>query len=397
MFIKNKKIDLVILAGGIGSRIKKHLDGKPKPMLKINNKYFLSYVINNLSKYNFNKIIILTRYKSNIIHKKFHRKNFNFINVECINEKKKMGTGGALHLIKKKVNDFVLVNGDSIFDINIVNFTKKIKKNCLGALALKKNLNQKSSKLNKLNLKNNYVYQSKKGKYMNGGVYFFKKKFLDYIPNKECSLESDILPELINKKKISGAVFNDFFIDIGSKTFLKKAPKMLLKKFSKKAVFLDRDGVINYDKGHVHKLKDFKFKKGVLKGLKFLIKKNYYIFIVTNQAGIAKGMYTENDFIKFHRQIKTKLQKLNIFFDDVQYSPFHPKATIKIYKRNSLMRKPGNKMIQNIKFNWDLNSKKSFMIGDKVTDMMAARSSRIKFFYPAPNFYEQIKSLINNC
>ena len=144
MFINNKKIDLVILAGGIGSRIKKHLGGKPKPMLKFNSKYFLNYLINNLGKYNFNKIIILTRYKSDIIYNKFHKKNFNFINIECINEKKKMGTGGALHLIKKKVNDFVLVNGDSIFDINIVNFIKKRKKDSLGVLALKKNFGQKT-------------------------------------------------------------------------------------------------------------------------------------------------------------------------------------------------------------------------------------------------------------
>ena len=394
MFIKNKKIDLVILAGGIGSRIKKHLDGKPKPMLKFNNKYFLSYIINNLSKYNFNKIIILTRYKSNIIHKKFHKKNFNFINVECINEKKKMGTGGALHLIKKKVNDFVLVNGDSIFDINIVNFTKKIKKNCLGVLALKKNLDQKSSKLNKLNLKNNYIYQSKKGKYMNGGVYFFKKKFLDYIPNKECSLESDILPELINKKKINGAIFNDFFIDIGSKTFLKKAPKLLLEKFSKKAVFLDRDGVINHDYKYVHSIKKFKFRKGVIKGLSLLSKKNYFIFIVTNQAGIGKKIFSIGAFKKLHIELKKKFTKNNIFINEVEYSPFHKDAKILKYKKISNFRKPGNLMIKLLFKNWDIQKKKSFMIGDKKSDLLAAKKSNLKFYYADNDFYKQIKSII---
>jgi D,D-heptose 1,7-bisphosphate phosphatase len=394
LFIKNKKIDLVILAGGIGSRIKKHLDGKPKPMLKFNNKYFLSYIINNLSKYNFNKIIILTRYKSNIIHKKFHKKNFNFINVECINEKKKMGTGGALHLIKKKVNDFVLVNGDSIFDINIVNFTKKIKKNCLGVLALKKNLDQKSSKLNKLNLKNNYIYQSKKGKYMNGGVYFFKKKFLDYIPNKECSLESDILPELISKKKINGAIFNDFFIDIGSKTFLKKAPKLLLEKFSKKAVFLDRDGVINHDYKYVHSIKKFKFRKGVIKGLSLLSKKNYFIFIVTNQAGIGKKIFSLDSFKKLHIELKKIFSKKNVFINEVEYSPFHKDAKILKYKKISNFRKPGNLMIKSLFKNWDIQKKKSFMIGDKKSDFLAAKKSNLKFYYAENDFYKQIKSII---
>ena len=79
-----RKLDLVILAGGVGSRIKKHLFGRPKPMLEFNNKNFLNYVINNFSKYNFNKIFIITRYKSHIIHKKFHNKEFNFTNIECI-------------------------------------------------------------------------------------------------------------------------------------------------------------------------------------------------------------------------------------------------------------------------------------------------------------------------
>ena len=86
--LKKNKIDLVILAGGVGSRIKKYLRGKPKPMVKLNNKYFLNYIINNVSKYNFNKIIILTRFRHKIIHQKFNNKNFNFIKVECIKEKK---------------------------------------------------------------------------------------------------------------------------------------------------------------------------------------------------------------------------------------------------------------------------------------------------------------------
>jgi len=177
LFKSKHKIDLVILAGGIGSRIKKYLKGSPKPMLKFNNKHFLNYIINNLSKFNFNKIIILTRYKKNIIHKKFHNKNFNFINVECISEKKKMGTGGALNLIKGKVNDFILVNGDTIFDIDLTNLTKNIKNNCLGVLALKRNFNQESKKLNNLSLKNNFINYDLNGKFMNGGVYFFKKNF----------------------------------------------------------------------------------------------------------------------------------------------------------------------------------------------------------------------------
>ncbi len=394
MFKSKHKIDLVILAGGIGSRIKKYLKGSPKPMLKFNNKHFLNYIINNLSKFNFNKIIILTRYKKNIIHKKFHNKNFNFINVECISEKKKMGTGGALNLIKGKVNDFILVNGDTIFDIDLTNLTKNIKNNCLGVLALKRNFNQESKKLNNLSLKNNFINYDLNGKFMNGGVYFFKKKFLKFIPKGESSLENDILPKLILKKKISGKIYDNFFIDIGSKNFLKNVAKLLLKKYYKKAAFLDRDGVINHDFGYVHSIKNFKFKNGVLTGLKLLTKKNFYIFIITNQAGIGKKIFSINQFKKLHLILKKKLIEKKIFINDVKFSPYHKQAKLIKFKRDSKFRKPGNLMIESIFKSWDIKREKSFMIGDKKSDYLAAKKSKLKFFYAEKNFFKQIKSII---
>ena len=141
-------------------------------------------------------------------------------------------------------------------------------------------------------------------------------------------------------------------------------------------------------------LKNFKFRPGVLKGLKYLIKKNYYIFIVTNQAGIAKKKFTEKDFFNLHIKIKEKLSKQNIYFDDVQYSPFHPNAKIKKYKKNSSTRKPGNKLIENIKLNWDIDLKKSFMIGDKETDKLSAYKSKLYFQYAQFDFLKQAKSII---
>ena len=108
---------------------------------------------------------------------------------------------------------------------------------------------------------------------MNGGIYFFKSKIFKYVLKKKMSLERDILPKLIKRKKIEGKFFHDFFLDIGSKLFLSKAPTLLKNEFTKKAIFLDRDGVINYDYGHVHKLNSFRFREGVIDGLKYLTKK----------------------------------------------------------------------------------------------------------------------------
>ncbi len=388
-------LNLVILAGGKGSRIKKILKNQPKPMAKFNNKYFIEYIIQNFSKYNFKKIYILTGYKSKIIINKFNKKIFNFIEVICLKEKILMGTGGALNILKKKnINNFILINGDTIFNIDLNSLLKITKKKQIGTIALTKNLSHKNHKLSKLRLYKNTITNHSKGNLKNGGIYFFKKKIFKFINNKVSSLENDILPNLIDKKLLSGKIFSNFFLDIGTPKDYKKANNLLYKNFYKPAAFLDRDGVINYKKNYVYKKKDFKFKKGVIKGLKLLNQKGYYIFIVTNQAGIGKNIFKEKDFINLHKYIKIKLQKKKIYFNDVCYSPYHPKAKIKKYRKNSLTRKPGNLMIENIKKKWHINLKRSFMIGDQISDQLCAKKSKIYFEFANQNFYSQIKSII---
>tara|TARA_Y100001970_G_scaffold292668_1_gene435023 strand:+ start:9771 stop:10979 length:1209 start_codon:yes stop_codon:yes gene_type:complete len=387
---KSNKIDLVILAGGKGSRIKQYLKDSPKPMLKFNKIHFIQYLLNKFSKYPFRNIYILTGYKGNKIFKKYHGKYINFIKINCIKEKKLMGTGGALYSLKNKISDFLLINGDTFFDIDINHLIKNTKKN-ICTIALIKNNYQKSKKLNLLNLNKNIVNYDAKGKLMNGGIYYFNKEIFKYIPNKKISLENQILPKLIKKKKICGITFKDFFIDIGSKKFFKIAQKKLKYYLNKKAAFLDRDGVINYDFGYVCDKKKFKIRKGVIKGLQFLIKKKYHIFLVTNQAGIAKKKFSEERFINFHRYLKYIFHLKQIYFDDVQYCPYHPKGKVKKFKKFSNYRKPGNLMVKKIEKNWIINKKKSFMIGDKISDKLCSIKSNLYFEFAKENFFNQVK------
>ena len=210
----------------------------------------------------FNKIYILAGYKNEIILKNYNHKKINFIEIKCIKEKKLMGTGGALSQLKKeKINDFVLVNGDTIFDINLCDLVKPLKKNKLGRMALSKNFkNSENLKLNNLRLNKHNVEYNSNGNYMNGGIYFFKKTILKYVTSSKSSLENDILPKLIKTKKISGKLYNNFFLDIGTPKYLKKSSNLLRNHFKRPAAFLDRDGVINYDYGYVHDLKNFKLR-----------------------------------------------------------------------------------------------------------------------------------------
>ena len=393
-----KKIDLIILAGGLGSRLGSYTKKKPKPLIKINNKIFIEILIRNFAKYNFDNIFILGGYKGDQIYEIFNNKTYNFLNIQCFIEKKRMGTWGAILNIKKIIkNDFILSNADSIIDEN---FHKLISKKNSASTAINmmlvKNLNYKSNiTLMGLNIYKKKVIFSKNSQYMNGGVYFVSKKLLKnqkYLTAK--SIENDVLPDLIKTKKVGGFITNNFFLDIGTPANLNLAKKKLPQMLKKPAIFLDRDGVVNYDNGYTYKWEKFKFKKYVEKGLAYLQDKNYLIFIVTNQAGIAKGYFKEIDFHILHKKIKTYLAKKNIYFNDVKYCPHHPGAIIKEYKKKTQYRKPGNLMLKEIIKEWDIDIKKSIMIGDKSTDELAARKSKIYYEYDLNNFYKQIKSFV---
>ena len=95
-----------------------------------------------------------------------------------------------------------------------------------------------------------------------------------------------------------------------------------------------------------HKWKNFKIKKNVLRALKFLNENNILIFIVTNQAGIGKGIFKEEDFFDLHKKFKNYLSKKNIYINDVKFCPYHPDAKIKKYRKRTNFRKPGNLMIK---------------------------------------------------
>ena len=177
---------------------------------------------------------------------------------------------------------------------------------------------------------------------------------------------------------------------------------MKKKKYNnKRSVFLDRDGTINYDFGYVHKFSNFKFKPHVIKGLQYLTGNKYLIFIVTNQAGLAKGKFQLSDLLRLNKKLNIFFKKKRIKISRISYCPYHPKGLVKKYTKKSIFRKPGNGMIREIVKKWNIDCKKSFMIGDKVTDKIAAKKSSLYFQYAKKNFYTQIKNIekkiFNNC
>lgn len=391
--------DIVLLVGGRGSRIKRLTTKIPKPLIRIGSKSFLDHLISKLIKYNFKKIYLLCSYKKKIFFNKYHKKKIHNSQLICIDEGQQKDTGGALYKLRNKIkNNFILMNGDTCFDIDLNNILSMKMNKIIGvvALTLSENLIN-NNKINNIKLNNNNEirFTKNKSKLSNGGIYLFKKEIFRYVKNQKQSLENEILFKLINKKKIKGILFTERLIDIGSykKLNLLQKQSELLKN---KAFFLDRDGVINKDDGYILKFSQFKILPGVKQAIHLLNKKKFIVIILTNQAAIGKGLITEKELKKIHSKMINKIKNYkNTVINDIFYAPYYKNSKIIKYRKNFKDRKPNIGMFTKAINKWNIDSKKSYFIGDKNTDKEASNQALVKFYYKKKiSLYKQIKSIL---
>ena len=158
---------------------------------------------------------------------------------------------------------------------------------------------------------------------------------------------------------------------------------------------MDRDGVINIDYGYVSKIEQISFVEGIFEGLRYLQYKKYDLFVATNQSGVARGFYSENDVNLLHRLLFEKFKSEGVFIGGFLYCPHHLDASIDKYKKNCNWRKPMPGMIEAILKLNQYDKKKSFLIGDNDTDVIAAKKAGIKGFkFLSGNIFELIKHII---
>ena len=149
---------------------------------------------------------------------------------------------------------------------------------------------------------------------------------------------------------------------------------MQSEKFNK-AAFLDRDGTLNEDTGYLYKIKDFRWIKGAVNALRILKKNNFLIIVVTNQSGVSRGFYSENDIKKLHKWMNQQLLKYDLMIDDFFFATDLPNNN-NINSR----RKPSPAMLNEAVEKYNLDKNKCFMLGDKQTDIEAAKNAQIKGF-----------------
>lgn len=364
----------VILAGGFGTRLSHVVSDVPKPMAPIKEKPFLDYIIETLKQQGFNNFVFLTGYKSEIIEN--HYKDLE--NSIFIKEESALGTGGAiLNAYEHLQEDFFVINGDTFFDIDY-SILEEFGKDKPLTLALRYTNN--IERYGFVDIDDNFKIQSfvEKGTlpndkidgYINGGIYYVKKStlkpYVDNFNGEFISLETEIFPKLFAEQNLYGLPLGGCFIDIGIPEDYYKAQELIpnwIEREVKPALFIDKDGTLIENTEYPHG-KDFKIIDDTIDIVKKYSNENYYIVMVTNQAGIGKGKFTKEEMQEGFEGIREYYRKEKIEFHDIEYCPYHKDSMIKEYAYDTILRKPNPGMILTACEKLRIDLKNSIMVGD---------------------------------
>ncbi|WP_201281682.1 HAD-IIIA family hydrolase [Methylosinus sp. Ce-a6] len=382
-------LQAVVLCGGLGSRLGSLTAQTPKPLLPVGGKPFLERQLFEIARHGVRRIILLAAYHADLVRQFAERADFgplSGLQIEVSVEPDRAGTGGALRNALDRLDDaFLLFNGDSWFDINILDLATRARSmpEALAALALREVPD--SSRYGAVALEGPWIRDFRatgsagEPGLVNAGVYAMKKELVAGLGPKS-SLEHDCLPALARAGRLAGHRYDGFFIDIGTPETHAEAQHSVPARQRRPAVFLDRDGVINEDFGHVGHSENFVWRSGAIEMIKTFNDLGWFVFVVTNQAGVAKGKYTEEDVDALHRHMRAELAMIGAYVDDIRYCPYHVDGIVARYAKESDWRKPEPGMILDLLDRWPVAIERSAMIGDKDSDMEAARRAGVRGF-----------------
>ena len=164
------------------------------------------------------------------------------------------------------------------------------------------------------------------------------------------------------------------------------------------AVFFDRDGVLNRDSGYCHRVEDLEWIPGAVETIRRVNESGAFTFVVSNQAGIARGLFREADVDSFHAAMSAQLASAGAHIDAFYFCPYHPDAVVAEWRHpDHPDRKPNPGMIERASAEWPIDMAASFLIGDKASDMEAARRAGIRgLSFTGGDLYESTRSAIEH-
>lgn len=384
----------VILCGGMGTRLGALTEATPKPLLEVAGRPFLSHLIQEVARYGVKHIVLLAGRFGEQIETAFRGRTLFGAQIDVLVEPQPLGTGGALRFAADHLApQFLLLNGDSWIDADLTRFGLCWQKATERDPELKAQMLlhrvPDTARFGRVTLRGDRVggFEEKGAPLadasglISAGVYAVDRAILDLIPpHAACSLERDVLPRLVAEGRVvaSQAREGAYFVDIGIPETFAQVQVDLVAARTRPAVFFDRDGTLNHDGGYTHRVEDLVWMPQAREAIAHINERGYFVFVVTNQAGIARGYYDEAAVTAFHDAMQASLTSVGGHVDAFEWCPHHPEAAIPAYRRDCPRRKPSPGMLLDLMAAWPVDSQRSFLIGNSSADMEAAHAAGLR-------------------
>lgn len=370
----------VVLAGGIGSRLRPFTDTAPKPMYPINGKPFIHYLMEQIADFGIKEVIVLLGYLPDIIKEYLGDGSQYGIAIRYDETPVEWETGLRIKNIREKLNEvFLLMYCDNYCPVNFNKLCEDFEQNDADIqLSVYRNVDNYT----KNNLKiEEYgrvgLYDKKRispdllG--VDIGYALIKKKVLEDLDDGNVNFEASVYPKVTDRKKMYATITNHRYYSIGSYERIELTEQFFSKQ---KTVFIDRDGTINKRPPkacYIVKPEEFEWLPNAIKGIKLLNDKDYRIIMVSNQSGIARGQMTEKDLSAIHQKMEKDLTDAGAHIDKIYYCPHG-------WDEGCECRKPKPGMFYMAQKDFSLNLTECTMIGDDDRDMEAGQAAGCKVF-----------------
>lgn len=395
--------EALVLAGGLATRLGESAADVPKCLQQVAGRPFLDHLIWNLRRQGVRRIVLCTGRLHDAVEA--HVGDGSALGIEAVyaREPEPLGTAGAVALGARLLTGelALVVNGDSLFDVNQLDLAVHLRRapDAAAALALRRESDPARFGSVALDPDGRLSAFSEKvdggDALVNGGVYCVRSAWLASLPVVHSSLERDVFPALAAEGRLVGMVRDGFFTDIGTPDSLVTAQTAVATWRRKPCAFLDRDGTINVDRYYVHTPAEFDFTPGMPDAIRMLNDAGWLVVVITNQAGIGRGLYTESEFESFTAWIDERLAEAGAHVDATYHCPHHPTAGVGEYLRECDCRKPAPGMLLRAISEWEPDVSRSFMLGDMPKDLGAAAAAGVRgVAYRGGNVSDLIAGLI---
>jgi D-glycero-D-manno-heptose 1,7-bisphosphate phosphatase len=376
--------DLALLVGGRGTRLGELTQSTPKPLLEVDGRPFLGHLLDRARRHGIRRCVLLAGHMGEAFKAFAIGVSSSDFAVDVVVEGEALGTAGSVRGALDQLGEhFFLANGDTYFDFNLLDLGWRAggQPGCSAMLALRQITD--AGRYGTVTLDNGRItgFHEKRQvsqAIISGGAYWVRKGVFERLADGPLSIEQDVFPRLAADGTLYGAVYDGAFIDIGIPADFEQAQTLVPQICRRPAAFLDRDGVLNVDTGYVHRSDCFEWTPGAIAAVKLLNDRGHYVFVVTNQAGIARGYYQQQAVHELHGWMQQQLQQHGAHIDAFYHCPHHPEGIVDDLRRACDCRKPAPGMILQALREWPVDAANSFLVGDRDSDVQAGTAAGIR-------------------